>query len=155
MLRGCSGQVCGWTHDIPNAKPSKKDGEVRFWTKLPTAVYVQFKTQRKWRVKGERLHPPSGAVRSVWHLDHRRKYPKLKVSLRQPPLCPYFAITARCATCLAERDLKRTAARAKVRLARTQAKRMKKTLAEVWRLVGEMRKAPRNGARTCKKDFTG
>ena len=82
VLRGCSGRVCGWTHDIPNAEPSKEDGEVRFWTKLPTAVHVQFKTKRKWRVKGmgDDCILPVTPVRRAWHLDHRRKYPKLKVS---------------------------------------------------------------------------
>ena len=106
VLRGCSGRVCGWTHDSPNAEPSKQDGEVRFWTKLPTAVHVQFKTKRKWRVKGmgDDCILPVAPARSAWHLDHRRKYPKLKVSRRQLPLCPYFAITAHAAQGLTMRE---------------------------------------------------
>ena len=106
VLRGCSGRVCGWTHDIPNAEPSKEDGEVRFWAKLPTAVHVQFKTKRKWRVKGmgDDCILPVAPVRRAWHLDHRRKYPKLKVSRRQLPLCPYFAITAHAAQGLTMRE---------------------------------------------------
>ena len=106
VLRGCSGRVCGWTHDTPNAEPSKQDGEVRFWTKLPSAVYVQFKTKRKWRVKGmgNDCILPVAPVCSVWHLDQRRKYPKLKVSRRQLPLCPYFAITAHAAQGLTMRE---------------------------------------------------
>ena len=106
VLRGCSGRVCGWTHDIPNAEPSKEDGEVRFWTTLPAAVHVQFKTKRKWRVKGmgDDCILPVAPVRSAWHLDHRRKYPKVKISRRQLPLCPYFAITAHAAQGLTMRE---------------------------------------------------
>ena len=106
VLRGCSGRVCGWTHDIPTAEPSKQDGEVRFWTKLPTAVYVRFKTKRQWHVQGiaNDCVLPAAPVRSVWHLDHRRKHPKLKVSRRQLPLCPYFAITAHAGQGLTVRE---------------------------------------------------
>ena len=43
-------------------------------------------------------------VRIVWHLDHRRKHPKLKVSRRQLPLCPYFAITAHAGQGLTMRE---------------------------------------------------
>ena len=50
MRHGCPGRVCGWTRDSPNAELSKQR-EVRFWTALPSAVCVQFKTRRKWRVK--------------------------------------------------------------------------------------------------------
>ena len=94
VLRGCSGRVCGWTHDARTPSPSKQEGEV-------------CKTgRRKWLAQGmgNDCVLPVAPVRSVWHLDHRRKYPKLKVSRRQLPLCPYLAITAHAGQGLTMRE---------------------------------------------------
>ena len=44
-----------------------------------------------------------------------------------------------CDACAAEQDLQNIACRSKMRLGRTRAKRKKKILAEVWRLVAAMR----------------
>ena len=91
--------------DVPDEFAAGRT-EARCWTKLPTAAHAQFKTKRKWRVKGtgDDCILPVAPVRSAWHLDHRRKHPKLKVSRRQLPLCPYFAITAHAAQGLTRRE---------------------------------------------------
>ena len=56
-----------------------------------------------------------------------------------------------CDACLAERDMKRIVRRSTARLARTRAKRKQRILAEVWRLVGEMRGTPASSGGSCSK----
>ena len=60
-----------------------------------------------------------------------------------------------CDACLTERDLKRIARSSTVRLARTRAKRKQSILAEVWRLVGEMRGRPSSSDDACRKEGKG
>ena len=87
MLRGCPGRVCGWTHGVPDAEPSKKirRGPLLDDAACRSVCEVQDKSKVACARHWERLCPPS-----VWHLDHRRKYPKLRGSRRQLPLSPHF-----------------------------------------------------------------
>ena len=92
VLRGCAGTVCGWTHASDKSEVTRADGHVRYWAEMPAAVYVKFRTSKTWRVGGtqEDCVLPVAPVRS----DGKRKKPQLRVSRRQLPLSPAFALTA-------------------------------------------------------------
>ena len=97
VLRGCAGTVCGWAHAGDKSKVTRADGHVRYWAEMPAAVYVKFRTSKTWRVDGiqEDCVLPVAPVQSAWFLDGKRKKPQLRVSRRQLPLSPAFALTAR------------------------------------------------------------
>ena len=90
------GTVCGWTHAGDKSEVTRADGHVRYWSEMPAAVYVKFRTSKTWRVDGtqEDCVLPVAPVRSAWFLDGKRKKPQLRVSRRQLPLSPAFALTA-------------------------------------------------------------
>ena len=96
VLRGCAGTVRGWTHTGDKSEVTRADGHVRYWAEMPAAVYVKFRTSKTWRVDGiqEDCVLPVAPVRSAWFLDGKRKKPQLRVSRRQLPLSPAFALTA-------------------------------------------------------------
>ena len=75
ILRGCRGVVVGW------APEADTDVTTGIWNTLPAAIYVY----------------PVAAQRKQWHLDRHRKNPMLRITRRQFPLAPAFAITAHAA----------------------------------------------------------
>jgi hypothetical protein len=66
---------------------------------MPQVVYVQFKDAKWPKLKGttqKGLYPIRPVTRP-WYLDQHRAVPKLKVTRRQFPLIPAFAMTAHAA----------------------------------------------------------
>ena len=97
ILRGCRGVVVGWSPETWSE--SYKHGDEIIWNTLPGAVYVRFETAAKWTVAGLREANvyPVAPQRKQWHLDKHRKRPMLRVTRKQYPLAPAFAITAHAA----------------------------------------------------------
>ena len=98
LLKGRVGVVRGWQSQ---AGTSISDlGSVDGFTKMPEVVWVEFSSPKKaWKLKGVPqpnvypVVPRSGS----WYLDKNRKNPKLRISRRQVPLAPAFALTAHTA----------------------------------------------------------
>ena len=98
LLKGRVGVVRGWQSE---AGTSISDlGSVDGFTKMPEVVWVEFSSPKKaWKLKGVPqpnvypVVPRSGS----WYLDKNRKNPKLRISRRQVPLAPAFALTAHTA----------------------------------------------------------
>ena len=89
ILKGCKGKIIGWS----------MAPDTQIWNKLPDVIYVQFETAKTWRIEGL-LHDnvfPVTAQRKPWFLDRGRKKPRLRITRRQFPLAPGFAITAHVA----------------------------------------------------------
>ena len=97
ILRGCRGVVVGWSAETLGE--SHKQGEAVIWNTLPAAIYVRFATATAWSVDGlgESNVYPVAPQRKQWHLDKHRKRPMLRVTRKQYPLAPAFAITAHAA----------------------------------------------------------
>ena len=97
ILRGRRGVVVGWSPETWSE--SYKHGDEIIWNTLPGAVYVRFETAAKWTVAGLREANvyPVAPQRKQWHLDKHRKRPMLRVTRKQYPLAPAFAITAHAA----------------------------------------------------------
>ena len=97
ILRGCRGVVVGWSHE-PMTESSAQ-GDAIIWNTLPVAIYVRFDTAATWVIDGlqqANVYPVS-PQRKQWHLDKHRQRPVLRVTRRQYPLAPAFAITAHAA----------------------------------------------------------
>ena len=93
ILRGCRGVVVGW------APEADTDVTTGIWNTLPAAIYVRFQTSVAWTIPPlEQANVyPVAAQRKQWHLDRHRKNPMLRITRRQFPLAPAFAITAHAA----------------------------------------------------------
>ena len=97
ILRGCRGVVVGWSHE-PGTESSAQ-GDAIIWNTLPVAIYVRFDTAATWVIDGlqqANVYPVS-PQRKQWHLDKHRQRPVLRVTRRQYPLAPAFAVTAHAA----------------------------------------------------------
>ena len=97
ILRGCRGVVVGWSHEP--VTESSAQGDAIIWNTLPVAIYVRFDTAATWVIDGlqqANVYPVS-PQRKQWHLDKHRQRPVLRVTRRQYPLAPAFAITAHAA----------------------------------------------------------
>ena len=89
ILKGCKGKIMGWS-----TAPA-----TQIWNTLPEVIYVQFETSKTWRIEGL-LHDnvyPVAPQRKPWYLDRGRKNPRLRITRRQFPLAPGFAVTAHVA----------------------------------------------------------
>ena len=97
ILRGCRGVVVGWSQE--HVTESCAQDNAIIWNTLPVAVYVRFDTAAKWAIDGlqqANVYPVS-PQRKQWHLDKHRQRPVLRVTRRQYPLAPAFAVTAHAA----------------------------------------------------------
>ena len=67
------------------------------WNTLPVAIYVRFDTAATWAIDGlqETNVYPVAPQRKQWHLDKHRQRPVLRVTRKQYPLAPAFAVTAK------------------------------------------------------------
>ena len=91
ILRGCSGEVCGWS---PTETPSDEDQAVAMngsastiWNTLPAYVFVRFVTKTNWVIPGvdaQNVFPVS-VLSAGWYLDAGRRNPKLKITRHQFP----------------------------------------------------------------------
>ena len=93
LLRGSVGFIHSWIlHDAESC--AYEDG-VCVLRKLPRVVFVKF-PGAKWVLPGmsEAGVYPITAQRKPWYLDKNRQQPKLKISRKQLPLAPAFAMTA-------------------------------------------------------------
>ena len=89
--------MVGWSPETLGE--SHKQGDEIIWNTLPAAIYVRFETATAWTVDGlgESNVYPVAPQRKQWHLDKHRKRPMLRVTRKQYPLAPAFAITAHAA----------------------------------------------------------
>ena len=78
---------------------SKFDNGVRLLKKLPKACMVKFReadgTEVSWRLRGVKENGlyPVVCKKGSWYLDKCRRYPSLRITRRQMPLAPAFAMT--------------------------------------------------------------
>ena len=101
LLRGKVGEIHSWILDEKETSVST-DG-VRVLAKLPKVVMVKFRTPNggevAWRLPGTTENglypvvPRSG----TWFLDKARQHPILKITRKQLPLAPAFAMTTHAA----------------------------------------------------------
>eukprot|EP00438_Fugacium_kawagutii_P008899 Skav215707 [mRNA] locus=scaffold2573:242958:252224:+ [translate_table: standard] len=98
ILRGCPGEVVGWAW-APDAIEGASQETTQIWNELPACILVRFKTKNIWRVEGidEDNVFPVAPQKKPWHLDKGRKRPVLRITRKQFPLAPGFAITAHAA----------------------------------------------------------
>ena len=94
-------KIHSWVLD-PKERSVYEEGE-RILQKLPLVVFVQFFTKEgkelPWTLPGlsvKGLYPITYRT-GVWYLDKGRPQPMLKISRRQLPLAPAFAITSHTA----------------------------------------------------------
>ena len=98
LLKGRLGVVRGWQSEVGTAINDL--GSVASFKKMPEVVWVEFPSQKQtWKLKGvpqANIYPvvPRSAT---WYLDRNRKHPMLRISRRQVPLAPAFALTAHTA----------------------------------------------------------
>ena len=96
MFQGKVGTIHSWV--LHGDEPSKPNNGVRILEKLPLVVFVKF-PGAKWKLPSLEepglypIKPKSG----TWFLDKGRKNPSLKITRRQLPLAPAFAVTAHTA----------------------------------------------------------
>ena len=97
ILRGCRGVVVGWSPE--DGSESRGEGDAIIWNSLPMAIYVRFDTVGEWAVDGlpQANVYPVAPQRKQWHLDKHRQRPVLRVTRKQYPLAPAFAVTAHAA----------------------------------------------------------
>jgi len=96
LLRGRVGFIHSWVLDAKE-QSAMKNGVQRL-TKLPKVVFVKF-PDAAWTLPGldEPGLYPIQPKPGKWFLDKGRKHPVLKITRRQGPLAPAFAITAHAA----------------------------------------------------------
>ena len=101
LLRGRVGYLHSWALDGKESSVFK-DGE-RVLQKLPVVALVKFYDEDggevAWNLPGLRepgLYPIA-PKRAAWFLDKARRHPVLKITRRQLPLAPAFAMTAHAA----------------------------------------------------------
>ena len=93
ILRGRIGYVDSWV--LHAEEESSWDNGVRCLHNLPPAVFVKY-PGATWVLPGlsePGLYPITPRI-SKWYLDSGRNYPMLRISRRQLPLAPAFAMTA-------------------------------------------------------------
>ena len=98
ILRGCRGVVVGWSQEPESESLEQEEGNI-IWNTLPVAIYVRFDTAATWAIDGlqdANVYPVS-PQRKQWHLDKHRQRPVLRVTRKQYPLAPAFAVTAHAA----------------------------------------------------------
>ena len=96
FLRGRVGFVHSWV--LSETEVSAMEDGVERLTKVPAVVFVKF-PDAKWTLPGltePGLYPVTSRKGSWW-LDKGRKHPVLKITRRQLPLAPAFAMTAHAA----------------------------------------------------------
>ena len=100
LLRGRVGEIHSWI--LGDGEGSIFEGGVRVLSKLPKLVLVRFRKANgeavDWCLPG--LEPgiyPITPKNGTWFLDKGRKQPVLKITRRQIPLAPAFAMTAHAA----------------------------------------------------------
>eukprot|EP00434_Breviolum_minutum_P017382 symbB.v1.2.015349.t1/scaffold1094.1/size138377/14 len=98
ILRGCRGVVVGWSQEHVSESLDQEDASI-IWNTLPVAIYVRFDTAATWAIDGlqETNVYPVSPQRKQWHLDKHRQRPVLRVTRKQYPLAPAFAVTAHAA----------------------------------------------------------
>ena len=98
ILRGCRGVVVGWSQEHVSESLDQEDASI-IWNTLPVAIYVRFDTAATWAIDGlqETNVYPVSPQRKQWHLDKHRQRPMLRVTRKQYPLAPAFAVTAHAA----------------------------------------------------------
>ena len=94
LLKGRRGRIVSWKQ--ASQRQERISSTTTVWNELPEVVYVHFPSGR-WHFKG--LKPgvyPITPYSKTWFLDRKRKAkkPMLKVSRKQLPLLPAFAMTA-------------------------------------------------------------
>ena len=96
LLRGRVGFIHSWVLD--EKEQSVMEDGVQRLTKLPKVVFVKF-PDATWTLPGldEPGLYPIQPKPGKWFLDKGRKHPVLKITRRQLPLAPAFAITAHAA----------------------------------------------------------
>eukprot|EP00438_Fugacium_kawagutii_P006753 Skav200266 [mRNA] locus=scaffold4437:38715:48406:+ [translate_table: standard] len=99
ILRGCAGEVRGWTKlaaaDAAEAVMEPNNQTYKIWNTPPAFIFVRFFTKTDWVIPGidEPNVFPVTATRADWYLDAGRRAPKLKITRWQFPLAPNFADT--------------------------------------------------------------
>mgnify|MGYP001214493691 FL=1 len=96
LLRGKICYLHSWA--LHKDEKSTYANGARVLDKLPVAVFVKF-PGAKWTLPGlteEGLYPIKPKT-SSWYLDKGRQHPVLRISRKQLPLAPAFAITAHAA----------------------------------------------------------
>jgi len=93
LLRGKLCYLHSWVLD--DKEESEFQGNSRVLQKLPVVVYVKF-PGATWTLPGlkEKGVYPIKPKNGVWYVDRGRKHPVLRITRRQLPLVPAFAITA-------------------------------------------------------------
>ena len=93
LLRGRVGIIHSWILD--DKEDSVMEHGAQRLTKLPKVVFVKF-PGAEWTLDGltEPGLYPIQPRKGHWHLDKGRPHPVLKITRRQIPLAPAFAITA-------------------------------------------------------------
>ena len=96
LLRGKIGILHSWA--VHEDETSHFENGVRVLQKSPVLALVKF-PDAKWVMPGlnEPGLYPIPPKRSTWYLDKARKNPVLKITRRQLPLAPAFALTAHAA----------------------------------------------------------
>ena len=96
LLRGKVGYIHSWVWD--EKETSVMVDGVRSLVLLPKVVFVRF-PDASWTLPGlsEKGVYPIVPRKGSWFLDHGRPHPVLRVTRRQLPLAPAFAITAHAA----------------------------------------------------------
>ena len=98
LLRGKIGEIHSWILD--EKETSVYENGVRVLKKLPKVVMVKFRTPTggdlDWRLPGldENGLYPIVPKSGQWFLDKSRPHPVLKITRKQIPLAPAFAMTA-------------------------------------------------------------
>jgi len=97
LLRGRRGYIHSWVYAEDEAtRPTHGHALLQ---RMPQVIYVRFKDAKWPKLKGtaqQGLYPIRPVARP-WYLDQHRPVPKLKVTRRQFPLIPAFAMTAHAA----------------------------------------------------------
>ena len=96
LLRGKIGILHSWA--VHEDEESRFENGVRVLQKSPVMALVKFPGV-KWVMPGlkEPGLYPIPPKRSAWYLDKGRKHPVLKITRRQLPLAPAFALMAHAA----------------------------------------------------------
>ena len=101
LLRGRIGLVHSWVLD--DKETSVFENGKRVLKHLPRVIYVKFflanGEECEWKLEGTDEYGlyPIVAKSSSWFLDKGRNHPVLKITRRQFPLAPAFAITSHAA----------------------------------------------------------
>jgi hypothetical protein len=94
LLRGRRGYIHSWVYAEDEAtRPTHGHAMLQ---RMPKVIYVQFKDAKWPKLRGttQKGLYPIRPVNRPWYLDAHRPVPKLKVTRRQFPLIPAFAMTA-------------------------------------------------------------